>query len=79
MLESMAKKHNKPRPDKIPVQIRLPVAFRDALEKLAERNVTDLSAEIIYAIRRYLEEQKLWPPPGMKGTERRTGPQRRTP
>jgi hypothetical protein len=69
MLDDMAKKQ-----EKIPVQIRMPVALRDALLKVAERKYTDLSTEVIRAIREMLEREGFIAPtsPPIRPAERRT-------
>lgn len=45
-----------------PFQLRLHPLLKAQLEKLAERNVSTMTAEIVAAIRRHLEDNKLWPP-----------------
>ena len=48
----------------VPFQIRMHPLFRRQLEKLVERNGSDLTEEIRIAIRERLERAGLWPPPG---------------
>jgi hypothetical protein len=45
-----------------PTQLRLHNLLREQLEKLVDRNVSDLSTEIATAIRERLEKFDLWPP-----------------
>ncbi len=46
-----------------PFQMRLHRQLRTQLEKLVERNAgSTLSSEISIAIRKHLEDNKLWPP-----------------
>lgn len=46
-----------------PFQMRLHKQLRGQLEKLVERNAgSTLSSEISIAIRKHLEDNKLWPP-----------------
>lgn len=47
---------------KKPLQLRLHESLREQLEKLAERNLTTLTAEITAAIRERLIANDLWPP-----------------
>lgn len=64
-MTSMAK--DKKRSDgvekKKPTQLRLHPLLRRQLEKLAERNASTMTTEIVTAIRKYLEANGLWPPP----------------
>jgi hypothetical protein len=43
-------------------QLRLQASLRQQLEKLAERNASKVTAEIVTAIRERLERFELWPP-----------------
>lgn len=43
-------------------QLRLHTLLRRQLEKLAERNLSTMSAEATAAIRKHLTENGLWPP-----------------
>ncbi len=43
--------------------LRLEDRLRDRLEILADRNATDITTEIVIAIRERLERSGLWPPP----------------
>lgn len=66
-MHSMAKKQgaDAPKPDrhkKKPFQLRLHPLLRQQLEKLAEANASDMTAEIVIAIRKHLTDSKLWPP-----------------
>lgn len=63
MLDMPAKRHNDPKRKKVAVNFRVPTAMRDALEKLAETNGSDLSEEFRNAVRKYLVDLGLWPPP----------------
>lgn len=45
-----------------PTQLRLHNLLRAQLEKLVDRNVSDLTTEITTAIRERLEKFDLWPP-----------------
>lgn len=45
-----------------PFQIRLHASLKTQLEKLAERKLTTMSAEIVEAVRKHLEGNGLWPP-----------------
>jgi hypothetical protein len=47
---------------KKPFHLRLDERLRAVLEKLADRNATDVTAEIIASIRERLERLGLWPP-----------------
>jgi predicted transcriptional regulator len=42
---------------------RLPRALRKQLDVLVKRKLTDLTTEIVGAIRKELERENLWPPP----------------
>jgi hypothetical protein len=42
-------------------QLRMHPVLRTQLEKLAERKLTTLTAEVVEAIRRHLEANGLWP------------------
>jgi hypothetical protein len=53
----------KDRHKKKPLQLRLHELLRQQLEVLAERNASNLTAEITRAVREYLERAGLWPPP----------------
>lgn len=46
-----------------PFPLRLRADLKEQLEKLAERNVTSITAEIIAAVRDRLIANGLWPPP----------------
>lgn len=50
------------RPKRRPFQIRLPDPLRTQLEALVERRATDLTTEVVEAIRDRLESFGLWPP-----------------
>jgi hypothetical protein len=52
------------RKHKAGLHLRMPEAMLDQLEALAERNLTNLTIEARTAIKRWLEENNLWPPPG---------------
>jgi hypothetical protein len=45
-----------------PFQMRLHPLLRAQLEKLCERNASDMSEEIRIAVRKHLAENDLWPP-----------------
>jgi hypothetical protein len=48
--------------------IGLPERLAVQLDKLAERNASRMTQEVIRAVREYLERNNLWPPPaGEKG------------
>jgi hypothetical protein len=47
-------------------QLRLHTLLRKQLEKLADRNLTTITAEVIAAIRKHLEDNGLWPVEGGK-------------
>jgi hypothetical protein len=49
-----------------PFMFRMPPRMRVQLDKLAERNVSTVTAEIIIAVRRHLELNDLWPIPDDK-------------
>jgi hypothetical protein len=70
MIDLMAK--GNPRKKK-PFQMRLHPLLRQQLERLAERNATDMTEEVTRAIRERLEREGLWPPPAPPagGAERR--------
>lgn len=44
------------------LQLRLHPLIRRQLDKLKERNASNLTAEIVIAIREKLEREGLWPP-----------------
>jgi hypothetical protein len=44
------------------MQLRMPLILHAQLEEAAERNLTNVSAEIIAACRMYLTNLGLWPP-----------------
>lgn len=46
-----------------PFMVRLHPKIRQQLRVLAERNASDESTEARTAIRKYLEDAGLWPPP----------------
>lgn len=48
---------------KKPFHLRLDERLRSVLEKLADRNATDVTAEIVVSIRERLERLGLWPLP----------------
>jgi hypothetical protein len=60
----MAKKRSADRHsgDKIPVQVRLHPVLHQQLDKLCERNMSTMTAEIVTALRKHLEAEGLWPP-----------------
>jgi hypothetical protein len=43
--------------------VRVPERLAGLLEVLAARNVTNLTQEVVRAVREYLERNQLWPPP----------------
>ena len=47
---------------KKPFQIRMHPLLRQQLEALAERNASDMTQEIVTAVREHLERAGLWPP-----------------
>jgi predicted DNA-binding protein len=57
----MAKKANGDRHKTKMFPIRMHPVLRTQLEKLAERKLTTLTAEVVEAIRRHLEANGLWP------------------
>jgi hypothetical protein len=58
----MAKNRPGNRHKKVQTQIRMHPVMREQLDKLVERNLSDLTAEITEAIRKHLRENELWPP-----------------
>jgi hypothetical protein len=60
---TVADERKKDRHKKKPLQLRLHQLIRQQLEALAERNASNLTAEITIAIRERLERASLWPPP----------------
>jgi hypothetical protein len=49
--------------NKKPVQLRLHPALREQLERLCDRNLSTLTAEVTTALRKHLESEGFWPPP----------------
>src|SRR5262245_21813138 len=74
---TVAEERNKDRHKKKPLQLRLHQLIRQQLEALAERNASNLTAEVTIAIRERLERAGLWPPPAevtiIKATRKRAG------
>lgn len=63
-MQDMARKA-KPKSDRhktTPFTLRLNDNLRKQLEKLADKNLTTFTAEIVLAIRERLERHNLWPP-----------------
>lgn len=56
------KKPQKDRHKHRQVQLRLHPIIRYQLDKLVDRNVSNVSSEITAAIRKHLEQHELWPP-----------------
>lgn len=64
MLTTMAKRKKKPEPrSRKQFHLRLSPALRQAIEALAARNESTVTAEITRAIVRLVTEEGLWPPP----------------
>jgi hypothetical protein len=71
MILRMTKPKKKKRPDRHkqePFQLRLHPLLKRQLEKLADRNASNITDETRVAIRKYLEENGLWPPSEGKGS-----------
>lgn len=62
MIDVMAKKKPNDRHQHKPLNLRLHSVLRMQLEKLCERNVSTLTAEVTIAIRQHLAANGLWPP-----------------
>lgn len=59
-MKAIASKKPKP-PTTTQFNMRLPDVLREKLEVLAGRNFTDITAEIITAVREHLTKNNLWP------------------
>lgn len=45
----------------VPINIRIPKALKDAIEKLAEENRRPMSTEFIIAVEKHLTDHDRWP------------------
>lgn len=62
-MNRMAKKKPDADRHKPSFMVRIPARFQEILDRLAEARVTDITAEVIRAVREMLEREGLWPPP----------------